>query len=82
MPHEFVRQVDREMSSLCALPYGHLSMDCIVWLRPRKLPEGLMNRLDELISAPQYFKNAAVTLPANAILIRSALEVGVVDRAC
>ena len=57
-------------------------MDWIVWLRSRKLPEGLMNHFDELTSAPQYFKNAAATFPANAILIRSALEVCVVDGAC
>jgi hypothetical protein len=40
-----------------------------------------MNRFDELVSAAQDFKNAAATLPANAILIRSALEVGAVDGA-
>jgi hypothetical protein len=48
---------------------------------PRKLPEGLMNHFNELASAPQYLKNAAATFPANAILIRSALEVGVVGDA-
>ena len=53
-------------------------MDCIVWLRPRKLPEGLMNHLDELTSAPQYFKNAGATFPTNATLIRPAPEVGIV----
>jgi hypothetical protein len=45
-----------------------------------KVAEGLMNHFDELISAPQYLNNVAVaTLPANAIVIRSALVVGVVD---
>ena len=44
--------------------------------------EGLMNHFDEVTSAPQYFKTAAATFPANAILIRSAAEVGVVDSAC
>jgi len=41
-----------------------------------------MNHFDEVTSAPQYFKTAAATFPANAILIRSAAEVGVVDSAC
>ena len=54
-------------------------MYCIVWVRPRKSPEGLMNHLDELTPAPQYFKNVAVTFSANAPLIRSAQEFGVVD---
>jgi hypothetical protein len=40
-----------------------------------------MNHFDELASAPQYFKDAAATFRANAIVIRSALEVGVVDDA-
>jgi hypothetical protein len=40
-----------------------------------------MNHFDELLSAPQYFKNAVATFPANAILIRSALGVGLVDGA-
>jgi hypothetical protein len=38
-----------------------------------------MNHFDELKSAHQYFKNAAVTSPANASLFRSGLEVSVVD---
>jgi hypothetical protein len=37
-----------------------------------------MNHLDELTSAPQYFKNAGATFPTNATLIRPAPEVGIV----
>jgi len=40
-----------------------------------------MNHFDELASAPNISKMQPATFRANAILIRSALEVGVVDDA-